>query len=79
MYEIVREVEPYVLALITIGYLCDIAARTIVIESVKRRANRGNLPQSLIGSIIHPIRSEDETILLEREISEDENYYIPSF
>ena len=79
MYETIREATLYVLGFASVAYLCDITARTIVIESVKRKANRGSIPQSLVYAIIHPIRSEDETLKLEKEIYRDKGGYTPSF
>ncbi len=78
MYETIREATPYVLGFILLVYLCDITARTIVIEGVRRKANRGSIPQSLKDAIVHPVRSKDETARLEREIYEDESY-TPAF
>ena len=79
MYETIREATLCILGFTSVAYLCDITARTIVIESVKRKANRGSIPQSLVDAIIHPIRSEDETLKLEREIYKGKEVYTPAF
>ena len=79
MYETVREAALYFLGFASVAYLCDITARTIVIESVRRKANRGSIPKSLVDAVIHPIRSKDETLKLEREIYRDKGVYTPSF
>ncbi|MBI4159474.1 hypothetical protein HY500_04445 [Candidatus Woesearchaeota archaeon] len=75
----IKESTQYVLEFITVVYLSDITARTIVTESIRRKVGKGSIPKSLIAVIIHPIRSQDEITELEREIHKNEGYYTPSF